>query len=541
MIEISPNYEPNRKQLLLHNAPVGWETLTIILYGGSRGGGKSAGMLMDAVQFCLTYPGAKAMILRENISSLKQSFVDKLPTLLPEHVTGKDGKKIKVYEFKSKSDRYPERTLLFPNGSYITFQRVDGLKEAMTKQGWEVHYLGIDEVTKQSKEAVNYLLSTVRSVEVNNPYTGKKLQIPTKVVFGCNPGGPGHKWVKKDYIDPTVIKKHPVTNAPLQTRDHVTYIEDPNDPSTKIKKTIRFIPASWRDNQHLSKSYVAALMAAPEHRRKMDMEGNWDVVAGRMFDLDEETTLVDAKIAYKEIKDSKVVDIYLSVDWGFSASYHAVQWHAVFMDGSVITFRQKYGKKEIFEDFAADVKRKCGNLEITAALLPHDMFRTDTNYRTDSGKHIGETKADVFRYHDLNPVAVESGKGFVEDRYDKIHSAMKLEMERDGKKIKRFRISRALENEEELGLINELAEAVYSETSPGQIDSASLDDAIDAYGHFLVYYAGHIAPIDISDTDFEKKDTRPRLQRKLEEEEKALFGDGDEDNDVIGIAEGYEI
>ena len=84
VISIVPNYRPNPKQMMLHNAPVSYEDLFIILYGGKRGGGKSAGILMDAVQFATKYPGAKCAIFRERLDSVKQSFLDKLPTLLPQ-------------------------------------------------------------------------------------------------------------------------------------------------------------------------------------------------------------------------------------------------------------------------------------------------------------------------------------------------------------------------------------------------------------------------------------------------------------------------
>jgi len=42
-LDIVPNYRPNPKQVLLHNAPVSYDDIWIILYGGVRGGGKSAG------------------------------------------------------------------------------------------------------------------------------------------------------------------------------------------------------------------------------------------------------------------------------------------------------------------------------------------------------------------------------------------------------------------------------------------------------------------------------------------------------------------
>lgn len=129
--EIVPNYRPNPKQVLLHNAPVSYDDVWIILYGGVRGGGKSAGILADAFFFCQTYPGAKCCIIRENLDAVKQSFLDKLPTLFPQYVSG-----IKIYDYREKSTSfYPSRCIIFPNGSYITLQRVADYKEALAKQG----------------------------------------------------------------------------------------------------------------------------------------------------------------------------------------------------------------------------------------------------------------------------------------------------------------------------------------------------------------------------------------------------------------------
>lgn len=529
LASVNPKYKPHAKQMLLHNAPVSWEDIVIILFGGAKGGGKSAGILMDAVLFCTTYPGAKAMILRENLSAVKQSFLDKLPTLLPQYVYDDKGNKIQVYEYKEKGGRYPDRTIVFPNGSYITFQRVENYNEALAKQGWEVHYLGIDEVTKQEKRSVMYLLSLLRSAEVFNPYTGKPLRIPTKAVFGCNPGGPGHRWVKEMFIDTTVIEKDPITNAPLRTRDHISYIESPDGEDVKV--TIRFIPARWEDNTNLSKSYRAILMMASEHKRKMDMDGNWDVVAGRMFNYEEDSFLHVQDALRLISNDSEVKDIYLSVDWGYN-DRHSVLWHCVFVDTSVITFKLKSGRLQIFEEFVKEIAEMCEGLYITASLLPHDMFRAE-RYRDDSGKIIGETKSEVFEHYDLNPVSVMSGKGTVEYRYDKIHSASVLTMEREGKEIKRFRISRGCSS-----LINELNEAVYDDNNLTYIDSSCEDHDLDAFGLFLVYYSQDIAPLDLN----QKKvvDARPKWERRLAEEEERLM-QSDSSNRTIGLASEYDV
>ena len=115
------------------------------------------------------------------------------------------------------------------------------------------------------------------------------LKIPTKVVLGCNPGGKGHKWVKRRFIDPTVVTYDPITNAPLETKDHVEIMKTAKG---DIKVTVRFIPASYKDNPFLNASYAAMLEMQDENRKKMDLYGNWDVVAGKMFDLREDQLLI---------------------------------------------------------------------------------------------------------------------------------------------------------------------------------------------------------------------------------------------------------
>lgn len=524
ILEVVPNYRPHPKQILLHNAPVGFNEISVNLYGGSRGGGKSAGILADAFMFANTYPGAKCCILRESLDAVKQSFLDKLPTLFPQEVKG-----YKLYEWREKSSSwYPSRSIVFPNGSYITLQRVANYQEAKAKQGWEFHYLAIDEVTKQDEATVTYLLSCVRSVEVRNKYTGKPFNIPTKVVFGCNPGGPGHKWVKRKFIDTTVVTKDPVTNAPLITKDYTTFVQHPVKKDVKIRTNIRFIPASYLDNPYLSDAYVANLMAQPEHLRKMDMEGNWDVVAGKMFEFHPDQ-LLDVGVVKSIVGDEKSpIDIYISVDWGYKPSFHSAHWYAVLRDQRVICFKELYGQELIFEEFVEEISRRSEGLHITATCLPHDLFRHGDNYRDNTGKIIGETKSDVFDHYGLNPISVMSGKGKVGLRYDKIHSATHLKCD-DG--VYKFRISKGCPE-----LINEFDQAVHYEFDPTKIDPKCPDHAIDDFGLFLIMYSDDICPIG---HDTLIRDNRSRLQRLLDEEEEYL--DSLAEEEVISIANGFDL
>lgn len=517
VVTLTPLYKPHAKQILLHDAPVGFDEISLVLYGGQRGGGKSAGALMDAIMFATTYPHAKCCILRETLGAVRSSFLEKLPVLFPEKQRDPiSGNMIQVYRWQEKaSGVFPDRSMIFPNGSFITFQRVADYKEAKSKQGFEFHYLCVDELTKQTKRTFDYLLSCVRSTTIMNPYTGKPLQIPTKVVGGCNPGGIGHKWVKQEFIDTTTVRKHPETNAPIQTRDYVYYVEHPDPHTPDVRVTVRFIPASWQDNPHLSPAYVAMLNRQPEAQRKMDMEGNWDIVAGKMFEY-EEDSYISVRDSRELEDNAKVVDTYISIDWGYKPSFHSAGWHHVFEDGSVVRFKQMYGQELIFEDFVKEIADKSDGYDITATLLPHDMYRHGDRYRDNDGRIMGETKAEVFAYMGLNPVGVESGKGKVDERFDKIHSASKIEIEQNGKTIKKFRISKAC-----VALKDELDNAVHDEFNPGKLAKACKDHALDDWGLFLMYYSSDIAPMGYEEMKVEI-DTRSSWRKKMEQEEEDI-------------------
>ena len=511
ILEYKPNYKPFPKQMLLHNAPTSYDELMVILYGGQRRAGKSAGILADAVMFAMTYPGAKICILRESIDAVKQSFLDKLPTLFPPKFMGQT-----VYEYKEKSGSMAaplSRSVVFPNGSYITFQRVANYAEAIGKQGFEFHYLAIDEVTKQEERTFDYLLTAVSSAVVINPATGKELRIPTKVVCGCNPGGIGHQWVKRRFIDTTVTKySDDGHNTPLETKDHIEYteVDDRDNPGKKkkIKTTVRFIPASWKDNIYINDSYVAILSKLPKHKREMDMHGNWDIVAGRMFDYSD-ASYIPKWTALQMIKDYDP-DIYISIDWGYKPSFHSAGWYAVFANGRAIRFKKMYGQELIFEDFVREIRDRSANYHITGTCLPHDMFRHGNRFRDEDGKIIGEMPSEVFEHYGLNPVGVMSGKGTVEMRYDKIHSAAQLNLA-DGKR--RFLIT-----DDDDDFKNEINSAVVDEKNPERIAKGTPDHIIDEYGLFLTMYSQDIAPITFADID--TPDERSRLTRLIDEDYK---------------------
>lgn len=102
-------------------------------------------------------------------------------------------------------------------------------------------------------------------------------EIPLEVFSTTNPHGPGHNWVKRRFIEcaepgQVVRKEVDVFNPRTKRRE-------------KIVKTQVRIFGSYKENEYLSPEYVAELETmADENIRKAWLYGDWDVVAGGIFD-----------------------------------------------------------------------------------------------------------------------------------------------------------------------------------------------------------------------------------------------------------------
>lgn len=116
-------------------------------------------------------------------------------------------------------------------------------------------------VDEEEKRAIEYLLP----------------EIPLEMFATCNPYGAGHNWVKKRFIDPAppgkiVSKSINVFNPRTQKRENVV-------------KTQVHIFGSYKENKYLAPEYIAELeMMSDPNKRRAWLMGDWDVVAGGMFD-----------------------------------------------------------------------------------------------------------------------------------------------------------------------------------------------------------------------------------------------------------------
>lgn len=136
-------------------------------------------------------------------------------------------------------------------------------------------------------------------------------------------GNTGHTWVKRRFISASPMGKI--------LRNTVNVYNPRTQKREDVVKTQVHIFGSYRENKYLSPEYVATLESIDEpNKKKAWLHGDWDVVAGGMFD-----DLWDSGqhvVTPFKIPESWRID--RSFDWGSSAPF-SVGWWAE-SDGSEI-------------------------------------------------------------------------------------------------------------------------------------------------------------------------------------------------------------
>lgn len=213
---------------------------------------------------CLRYEGLRALIVRRSLDELRSNHVMPFLKEYGELITYKES----------------EKCLFLPNGSRIFLGYCASDRDALRYQGQEYDVIAIDEATQLSEYRFSIFKACLRGV-------GK---IPRRMYLTCNPGGIGHAWVKRIFVD----------------RDFRPN-EDPND--------YAFIPALVFDNEILlnaDEGYVKSLETLPQRMRDAWLYGKWDVFEGQFFpEFDTSVHVI------KECELPSRLTKFIAVDYGF--------------------------------------------------------------------------------------------------------------------------------------------------------------------------------------------------------------------------------
>lgn len=205
-------------------------------YGGAAGGGKSDALLMAALQY-VDVPGYKALILRRTFAQLNQ------PGMLIARA------KEWLWESDARWNGGDYRWT-FPSGAELVFRHCQNEDDVLDLQGAEYDFIGFDELTQFTEYQYTYASSRLRKLATSG--------IPPRLRSTGNPGGIGHRWVKRRFID----------KLPRE--------DDPEDTPAECVARI-FIPARVSDNPSIDLGeYEKSLAVVDPQTRKQLLEGDWD-------------------------------------------------------------------------------------------------------------------------------------------------------------------------------------------------------------------------------------------------------------------------
>ena len=237
LVITGPGPNPKQVQFLLAREP-------FVAYGGARGGGKSWVVRFKAVAMCLKHKRLKVMIVRRTYQELQENHIIPLCEMLRCDAPNKRDRIAKYNDAK--------KHITFRNGSRILFRYCAREKDASQFQGTEVDILFVDEATHQDEATIEKINACVRGTN----------GLPKRTYYTCNPGGPGHNWIKRLFID----------------RDF-----KPNErPEDYV-----FIQAFVHDNKALMEAdryYLSRLENLNPKLRAAWLYGDWDSFAGAFFE-----------------------------------------------------------------------------------------------------------------------------------------------------------------------------------------------------------------------------------------------------------------
>ena len=328
--------EPNEKQRVFFES-----TAKYTAYGGARGGGKSWAMRMKLILLALNYDGIQILLLRRTLAELRENHLLPMMAVL---------KGIAKYHSGEKEFR-------FPNGARIKLGYCDSENDVLQFQGQAYEVIGLEEATHFTE--FQFLALT----ESNRAAGNMKERFVPRMYFTCNPGGVGHSWVKRRFIDR-------VFNGNEKGEDYL------------------FIKSLVFDNRYIMENnpeYVDTLMNLPEIRRRAMLYGDWDAFEGCFFpEFDPRR-----HIFYSEAEIPQNAVRFRALDYGLDMT--ACIWCAVGPDGRVFVYRELYESNLLLSEAAEKIIAMTETGEkIRYTVASPDLW----NRRQESGKRGFDVMAE---------------------------------------------------------------------------------------------------------------------------------------------------
>lgn len=341
MIDIKFALQPKQK---LFKQKV--EETPITFYGGAKGGGKSKGVRDIMIIRRFQYAGTHGGLFRRTYKELEGNHIRPI---------------FKEYPMLKQFWNDGKKLLTLPNGSTLEFCHAENENDVDLYQGREFEDLAIEEAGQWTEAMFRKLLGSNRS---------SKEGFRPRCLLTGNPGGPGHTWLKRIFIE-----------------RRFNSFERPAD--------YAFIQALVDDNEaliHNDPDYVHKLESEPnEALRKAYRYGDWDIFAGQYFgEIRREVHFIDPVVIPQHWTR------FGSYDFGYNHPA-AFGWFACDTDGNVYQYRELVRAGMRVDEFAREIKKHDDTKDLYMIVAGHDCW-TKKNVMNDRSP---PTIAEEFSKHDL--------------------------------------------------------------------------------------------------------------------------------------------
>ena len=325
-------------------------------YGGAKGGGKTHAVRTKAVGGAIRWPGIRILILRRTYPELQQNHIEPVLNLVPAEIA---------------SYNAGQHTMYFVNGSIIKFGNFQSATGERAYQGQEYDWIFIDEATQFSEREFRYMGGCLRGTS----------RIPKRFYLTCNPGGIGHRWVKRLFID----------------RDFKTSGDNPEE--SENPDDYAFIFASVEDNKHLllsSPAYLQQLSGLPENMRRAYRYGDWNALSGAYF-----SEFSERRHVVRPFKLPGGWVRYRAIDYGLDML--ACLWVAIDTTGRSYVYRElKFPGLIVSEAVRMILSSTLPDEHIAVTFAPPDIWSRQ--------KDTGRTMAELFMAGGIPLVRADSNR-----------------------------------------------------------------------------------------------------------------------------------
>lgn len=300
-------------------------------YGGALGSGKTdILLLLPLIYRFYEHPKFRGLMVRRTFPELEQEVIQRSREFYPS--TGA------VYHEQ-------KRWWKFPAGGYDRFGHIEHDKDVKKYDGSQYNIERWDEATSHTQFQYEYLvLRRCRSG------TG---DLPAIARWGSNPGGVGHTYFRKRFLDPYY-------------KNGVKLGQVVREKATGTLKY--FLPATASDNPHLlenNPNYYQRLQGiSSEAERRAMILGDWYTFEGQVFEEFRLEPLPDEPENARHVIPPFVIPDWwpriIAIDWGYAA-WNFVIWFAISPHGRVYIYRTFACKKTKISEWTKEIAYRSGS------------------------------------------------------------------------------------------------------------------------------------------------------------------------------------